>query len=224
MFLHRDYAGTIGVSIPLVMIGLLCAWMVGPVRRFYKQMAEGDFCLSCGRMIEGGTTESNCANCGRGIAESIEILKVNRESPRFKRNAEAGFRLLPLVRNTCCGAIRIDFRTAIRYFIAIGFWFVPLRILVGRIPNNGSIVWQLLLLALLVFLVPVAVFLFYRLGPTRRFHKRVADEDFCVYCEYSLRGHAQDGACPECGKDIAKSLRILDWHRNGKSKWMNVFI
>ena len=32
----------------------------------------------------------------------------------------------------------------------------------------------------------------------------------CVGCEYNLRGVAMEGACPECGRPVADSVRDED--------------
>ncbi len=54
------------------------------------------------------------------------------------------------------------------------------------------------------------------IGPVRKFQKRLAEEDFCAYCDYSLTGHGSEGVCPECGEDIGESRRLLKEYRKGK--------
>ncbi len=61
----------------------------------------------------------------------------------------------------------------------------------------------------------VGPFVAYHFGPWRRFRLRLTREDFCMYCGYSFQGHGKEGVCPECGKDIAVSLRMLEKYRHG---------
>lgn len=41
----------------------------------------------------------------------------------------------------------------------------------------------------------------------------------CKACGFDLRGHAEDGRCPECGSSIASTLAAMQAHANHRRFW-----
>ncbi len=107
------------------------------------------------------------------------------------------------------GASRLVLPYIFAYLVMFGLYMTLERL--GWFSNAVGGILGLFLL--------FATYLAYRLGPVRRFRRRLAVENFCMFCWYSLEGHDKEGACPECGNEIAESLCILEWYRT--AKWYN---
>lgn len=227
IFWFAHSVGLPGVPIPalviLFVVVSMLLWVMGPVRRVFRRMSKEDFCVSCRASLEGPKGSGECPICGKDIAESLRLLQVSRDSPEYAHMERRDFGWRSVIPSSSLWAERIDSRMSMQ---ATLIYFAGVALLVYVIDERmkGWPHWlRWLLVAILAVVWPAIIFSSYRLGPARRFRRRLTEEDFCMYCEYSFQGHGKEGVCPECGKDIAKSIRILEWYRNAPW-WVRVFI